>query len=64
MYGIFEISAVRKSHSFEGKTFESIEEVEEFVKDISVFFERDEENDAADFFSKFGIVYSVERITQ
>lgn len=62
MYGIFEVSTASKTHSFEGKTFASLDEVEEFVKDIAIYFERDDHFDAADFISKFGPVYSVERI--
>lgn len=61
-YGIFEIGGnARKIRVFGGASFVSREAALGAMPQLA-FSEMDDENDAADAFTKGGMVYSVERV--
>ena len=62
-YGIFETFGVcKKSRSFNGAEFSSIEEAIGFLGDLIIDYEIDDDNDAADVFSKHHQIFTIERI--
>jgi len=63
MYQIFETTAYHKHIAFNGDKFETISAVETALADIIAYFEKDSDHDAADFITKGGGVYSVERVS-
>ncbi|HKT54506.1 MAG TPA: hypothetical protein VJP88_08635 [Caulobacteraceae bacterium] len=63
MYGFFEVTTpTTKRDAFNGAAFGSIAEALAHVEAVTVFAEVDEGNDAADVFTKTGVVYAIERI--
>jgi len=61
MYQIFNMNGYGKSVSFNGDKFASFEDVRAKLGNIIAVFDIDAENDAADFMTKGGEVYAVER---
>jgi hypothetical protein len=63
MYQIFEFAPWGKRLAFNGDKFETITAVETTLADTIAYFETDSDHDAADFITKGGGVYSVERVS-
>lgn len=62
MYGIFETTAFSKSRAFNNEVFNTLEEAQEKLAPICVAFEIDAANNAADFFTIHGGLFTVEAI--